>query len=164
MGDNNNRTDSKTPIVYRPTGETNRILTANNRNDADRDNVNFNINYRIADTSGNELNVDADYGLFRIKTDQMQPNIYFTPDMSMELSRSIYNFISPTDIDIYSLKLDHEQKSRGGKLGFGFKVSVVNTSNNFGRYNVIGSSKQLDVDRSNQFDYRENINAFLCEL
>ena len=36
MGDNNNRTDSKTPIVYKPTGETNRILTANNRNDADR--------------------------------------------------------------------------------------------------------------------------------
>ena len=159
MGDNSGRTNSKTPIVYKPTNVTDRILTANNRSDADRDNANFNINYRFADTSGRELNVDADYGLFRIKTDQMQPNIYYTPDMSTELSRSIYNFISPTDIDIYSLKADYEQKYKGGKLGVGFKASLVNTSNNFGRYNVIGSTKQLDIDRSNQFDYSENINA-----
>ena len=159
MGDNNNRTNSKTPIVYKPTGVTNRILTANNSSDADRDNANFNLNYRYADAAGHELNVDADYGLFRIKTDQMQPNIYYTPDMSTELSRSIYNFISPSDIDIYSLKSDYEQKYKGGKLGFGFKASLVNTSNNFGRYNVTGSTKQLDIDRSNQFDYSENINA-----
>jgi len=159
VSDNNSKTNSKTPIVYKPTGVTNRILTANNSSDADRDNVNFNFNYRFADTAGHELNVDADYGLFRIRTDQMQPNIYYTPDMSTELSRSIYNFISPTDIDIYSLKSDYEQKYKGGRLGFGFKTSLVNTANNFGRYNVVGSSKQLDVNRSNQFDYSENINA-----
>src|SRR5688572_7248127 len=159
MGDNSSRTNSKTPIVYKPTNVTDRILTANNSSDADRDNANFNINYRYADTSGRELNVDADYGVFRIKTDQFQPNIYYTPDMSTELSRSIYNFISPTDIDIYSLKADYEQKYKGGKLGVGFKTSLVNTTNNFGRYNVVGSNKQLDVDRSNQFDYSENINA-----
>ncbi len=159
MGDNNNATNSKTPIVYKPTNETNRILTANNSSEADRDNANFNFNYRYADAKGHELNVDADYGLFRIRTDQLQPNIYYSPDMSTELSRSIYNFISPTDIDIYSLKSDYEQNYKGGKLGLGFKSSLVNTANNFGRYNVIGSSKQLDVNRSNQFDYSENINA-----
>ena len=159
IGDNSGKTNSKTPIVYKPTGVTDRILTANNSSEADRNNVNINLNYRFADTAGHELNVDADYGLFSIKTNQMQPNIYYTPDMATELSRAVYNFISPTDIDIYSLKSDYEQKFKGGKLGVGFKTSVVNTSNNFGRYNVIGSSKQLDINRSNQFDYSENINA-----
>jgi len=159
IGNNSSKTKSSTPIVYKPTNETDRILTANNSSKADRDNVNFNLNYRFADTAGRELNVDADYGIFRIRTDQMQPNIYYTPDMSTELSRAIYNFISPTDIDIYTLKADYEQKYKGGRLGLGFKTSLVNTSNNFGRYNVIGNAKQLDIARSNQFDYSENINA-----
>jgi len=159
ISDNNNATNSKTPIIYKPTGITDRILTANNTSEADRDNANFNINYRFADTAGRELNVDADYGIYRIRTDQMQPNIYYTPDMSTEISRSVYNFISPTDIDLYTLKADYEQNFKGAKLGLGFKSSLVNTANNFARYNVHGSSKQLDTDRSNQFDYSENINA-----
>jgi hypothetical protein len=159
FGDNTNSTESKTPIVYKPTGVTNRILTANNTSVAERNNANFNINYRFADPRGHELNVDADYGLYRIRTDQMQPNVYYTPDMSGEISRAIYNFISPTDIDIYTLKSDYEQKYKSGKLGFGFKVSEVNTSNNFGRYDVYSNGKVLDINRSNQFDYNENINA-----
>ena len=159
FNENNSKTNSTTPIIYKPTGDTSRILTANNSNVANRDNVTFNINYRYADTAGHELNVDADYGIYRIRTDQLQPNIYYTPDMSTELNRSIYNFISPTDIDMYSLKADYEQRFKGGKLGIGFKSSIVNTENNFGRYNVIGNFKQLDTDRSNQFDYSENINA-----
>ncbi len=156
---NDNATESRTPISYKPTGVVDRILTANNKTESTRDNLNFNFNYRFADTSGHELTVDADYGFFRTKTDQLQPNIYFNPGMTNEISRTIYNFITPTDIDIYTLKADYEQKYMGGKLGIGFKSSIVNTTNNFGRYNVVGNTKTLDVPRSNQFDYSENINA-----
>jgi hypothetical protein len=159
LNDNTSKSNSLTPISYKPNGMTDRILTANNSSEAKRDNVNFNINYRYADTAGRELNLDADYGLYRIRTDQLQPNIYFTPDMQTELSRTVYNFISPTDIDIYTLKADYEQPFQKGKLGLGFKTSVINTDNNFGRYNVIGSGKTLDITRSNQFNYKENINA-----
>jgi len=149
----------KTFINYKPTGITDRILTANNELAAERKNVNFNFNYRYADTSGRELNIDLDYGLFRNKTDQLQPNIYYNPSMTTELSQKIYNFISPTDIDLYTFKADYEQNYKGGKLGIGLKSSVVNTGNNFGRYDVVGNAKTLDVNRSNQFDYSENINA-----
>jgi iron complex outermembrane recepter protein len=159
IADSRMRNDSKTPISYMPTGVTDRLLVANNRTISDRNNVNFNTNYRYADTAGRELNIDADYGLFRIKSDQLQPNYYYTPDGATKLSEYIYNFISPTDIDIYSLKSDYEQNFKKGKLGVGFKVSLVNTSNNFGRYNVLSGAKQLDLDRSNHFDYSENINA-----
>ncbi len=159
ISDNGNVSDSKTPISYKPTGIVDRVLTANNVSDATRNNANFNVNYRFADTAGHELNIDADYGIYRIKNDQLQPNIYFNPSMTSELSRTIYNFITPTDIDIYTLKADYEQNYKGGKLGLGFKSSLVSTGNNFGRYDVVGSSKILDVNRSNQFDYEENINA-----
>ncbi|HEY6062299.1 MAG TPA: TonB-dependent receptor [Chitinophagaceae bacterium] len=162
ISDSKFSSDSRTPIVYKPTGVTDRLLVANNRNNQERNNVNFNLNYRYADTSGHELNLDADYGLFRIKTNQLQPNYYYNSTQTTLLSQTIYRFISPTDINIYTLKGDYEQNFRKGKLGVGFKTSIIKTENNFGRYNVQQVSpevKQLDIPRSNQFNYSENINA-----
>ncbi|MBI1341430.1 MAG: TonB-dependent receptor [Terrimonas sp.] len=159
IGESEMRSDSRTPITYKPTGVIDRILTANNESASHRDNVNFNLNYRLVDTAGRELNMDADYGLYRMKSNQLQPNIYFDPSMQNELSSSIYNFIAPTDIDIYTFKTDYEQNFKGGKLGLGIKSSLVNTGNNFARYNVDGNIKELDLGRSNHFDYQENINA-----
>ena len=159
LSDQNMSNLAKTPISYIPTGVVDRLLVANNSTDASRNNINYNANYRYADTAGRELNLDADYGVFRIKNDQLQPNYYYNAAGTTKLSEYIYRFISPTDIDIYSIKADYSQNVKKGKLGVGFKNSLVNTGNHFGRYNVIGGVKQLDVNRSNQFDYRENINA-----
>ena len=162
ISDNDFLSESRTPIIYKPTGVTDRILKASNTNIQERNNVNFNLNYRYADTSGRELNLDADYGLFRIKSNQLQPNFYWDPTESAELGQAIYRFISPTDIDIYTLKGDYEQNFKKGRLGVGFKTSIVRTDNNFGRFNVQQIKpeiKSMDVPRSNQFDYSENINA-----
>ncbi|HWR32806.1 MAG TPA: outer membrane beta-barrel family protein, partial [Chitinophagaceae bacterium] len=156
---NNN---SRTPISYKPTSIVDRILVANNSNSSQRKNVNFNLNYRFADTSGHELNLDADYGLFRNDGNQLQPNYYYNATGNILLSQLFYRFISPTDIDIYTLKADYEQGFQKGRLGIGAKTSVIKTSNNFQRYDVQQLSpelKQLDVARSNQFNYKENINA-----
>lgn len=154
--------ESRTPIIYKPSGITDRILKASNTNLQERNNINFNLNYRYTDTSGRELNMDADYGRFRIKGNQLQPNFYWDPAETTQLSQAIYRFISPTDIDIYTVKGDYEQNYQKGRLGVGFKTSIVRTDNNFGRYDVQQIKpevKTLDVPRSNQFDYSENINA-----
>ncbi len=150
---------STTPITYIPTNVTDRILVADNNSKMKRNNVDFNFNYHYADPKGHTLDMDADYGLYRLKSDQIQPNFYYDPTGTTELNQYIYNFISPTNIDIYTLKTDYEQNYKKGRLGFGGKVSVVNTDNNFGRYDVDNNVKTLDVGRSNQFNYSENINA-----
>lgn len=150
--------NSKTNISYEPTNTLVKILEARNTNAMKRDNANFNLNYRYADTAGRELNIDADYGLFRIKGDQLQPNYYYTASGNY-LYDIVYNMLAPTDIDIYSLKADYEQNLKKGRLGFGGKISFVNSGNDFQRYNVYGNIKDLDKDRSNNFDYKENINA-----
>lgn len=151
--------NSKTNIIYHPTNVTDRILVADNTNKNQRDNVNGNLNWRFADTSGHELNVDADYGYYNLKSNQYQPNFYFDPTGENLQNQYIYNFIAPSKIDIYSLKGDYEQNFKGGRLGYGAKVSYVKTTNNFDRYNVLSNGKFLDTLRSNDFDYRENINA-----
>lgn len=162
IGDMSFNNNSRTPISYKPTGVVDRILTANNTNDMSRNNVNFNLNHRFADTSGHELNLDVDYGLFRNDGNQLQPNSYYNAAGNTLLSQVMYRFISPTDIDIYTFKADYEQNFKKGRLGIGGKIASINTGNNFQRFNVSQLTpevKALDVARSNQFDYKENINA-----
>ena len=149
---------SRTDISYQPTGEYVKKLVADNSNISTRDQNNFNVNYRYADTTGRTFNVDADYGLFRIRTDQMQPNFYFDVT-GTPIDTRIYNMVSPTDIDIYTGKADYEQNFKKGRLSLGGKSSYVNSANDFKRYNVIEDAKNLDRDRSNDFNYKENINA-----
>ena len=162
LGYNKMESDSRTPISYIPTGVVDRTLVANNRTKMDRNNVNFNINYKYADTAGRTLDLDADYGLYRLKSNQLQPNYYYSGTSNTLLNQFFYRFIAPTDIDIYTLKADYEQNFKKGKLGVGGKIAFIDTRNNFQRYNVATLSPEartLDLGRSNQFDYSENINA-----
>ncbi len=158
FSDNELGNNSRTTISEKSTGIISRILVADNNTSSKRDNVNFNLNYRYAETAGRELNMDADYGLFRIKGNQLQPNYYSDPN-GVPLSSLVYNMISPTDIDIYSFKVDYEQNFKKGRLGFGGKASYVKSGNDFQRFNVFTNGKVLDTLRSNNFNYKENINA-----
>ena len=150
---------SRTAISYHPTETMVKHLAADNTNAMSRDNSNFNLNYRYADTSGRELNINGDYGLYRNFSDQWQPNVYYDPSGLIETHRLVYNMLAPTNIDIFSVKADYEQNFKKGKLGLGGKISYVETDNDFKRYNVYTSSKALDTLRSNRFAYTENINA-----
>ncbi|MBS1608289.1 MAG: TonB-dependent receptor, partial [Bacteroidetes bacterium] len=151
---------SRTPISYIPTGVVDRILVADNSSKSKRNNTDFNLNYRFVDTSGHELNVDADYGFYRIKSNQLQPNYYFDPVSNAQTGQFIYNMIAPTNIDMYTAKADYEQNFKKGRLGLGVKTSYVKSGNDFERYNIYtNNTKQLDTLRSNGFNYKENINA-----
>jgi hypothetical protein len=150
---NNNRTD----ISYIPTNAIDRLLVANNRTDASRHNINYNANYRFADTSGHELNLDVDYGRYRNKSDQTQPNDIYDAKTNAFRENETYNMLTPSDIDIYSFKADYEQNIKGGKLGLGTKISYVQTDNTFQRFNI-SNTGSLE-DNNNNFKYKENINA-----
>lgn len=157
-GDNMSASHSLTSIFSQPGISLVKFLQAENSNDGSRNNTNANINYRFADTSGHELNIDLDYGAYRVNSDQWQPNYYVDPYGNF-LNSLVYNMIAPTDIDLYSVKADYEQDFKKGKLGLGAKVAYVETDNDFQRYNVYTSNKELDTLRSNRFRYKENINA-----
>jgi hypothetical protein len=159
IANNEFKTEGPMYFTYLPTNQLNRILKASNNNDMDRNNLNTNLNYRYAVTGGTELNIDADYGFFKIRSNQFQPNYYYQPDGTTEISRVIYNMLSPTDIDLFSLKTDYEKNYKGGRLGIGGKIGIVNTDNDFKRYDVFTSGKVLDTAKSNRFKYKENINA-----
>ncbi len=146
-------------FYYKPTNQLVKVLKATNSNEMTRDNVNTNLNYRYSVSGGTDLSIDADYGFFKIRSNQYQPNFYYLADGVTETSRVIYNMLSPTDIDLYSLKADYEQNFKEGRLAIGGKIGVVNTDNDFQRYDVYTNNKVLDTAKSNRFKYKENINA-----
>jgi len=159
INDNTMNNYSRTPISYIPTGLGYRLLIANNTQDGFRDNVNFNLNFRHTDTSGSELNIDGNYGYYKSKNDQKQPNIYKDYYTGIDQDSRVYNMVSPSEIFVANIKADYEQNFKKGRLGYGAKISLVKSSPDFQRYNVYTSTKVYDSLRSNNFEYTENINA-----
>ncbi len=149
---------SRTEISNTSTRVIDRVLVADNTNDLKRDNVNVNVNYTYNNPNGKSLTLNADYGFYDLNSDQYQPNHYYDPS-GVKTSSVIYQMLAPTNIDIYSVKGDYEQNFKKGKLGYGGKIGYVTSDNDFQRYNVYTSGKELDKDRSNRFKYQENINA-----
>jgi iron complex outermembrane recepter protein len=149
---------SRTPISYIPTNTLVKTLAADNTGKLKRNNINLNLNYSYTNTDGRSLTINADHGYYDINTNQYQPNRYFDA-AGNNYSTVITRIISPTNIYINSLKVDWEQNFKKGKLGYGGKTSFVKTDNDFQTYDVTGSSEVLNKDKSNLFDYKENINA-----
>lgn len=157
-------TSGNTRINFLPDGSTdtqvlNRILRAGNNANGHRDNGNLDLNYHHTDSLGRDLSMDADYGIYRIRSNQLQPNLYFDPTQATLLYSNIYDMLAPTNIDIYTFKTDYEQPFKKGKLGLGIKSSYVSSGNDFKQYNVIADAKFPDTTNSSNFGYKENINA-----
>lgn len=151
------KNDGETLISYIPSKTPDKLLVANNRNDMERDNMNFNLNYRFADTTGKELNIDADHGFYNIHSDQYQPNFTYNTTRTVLLNKEIYQMLAPSEIKIYTLKSDYEQNFKKGRLGVGAKLSYVTSDNNFDRFNILDNGKKME--HNNNFNYEENINA-----
>jgi iron complex outermembrane recepter protein len=156
----NNLSTSNTPIITRNNNAVYKILASNSNQNGHDNNVNFNLNYRYTNAKNKSLNVDADFGTFDVTRDLYQPNVYYDATRTNILSEVNYNLVSLATINIYSLKADYEQPFAKGTIGIGGKFAYVTSNNNFKRYNVQNALvKDLDIGKSNQFNYRENINA-----
>ncbi len=136
------------------------VLVANNTSNGDQDQYTINANYRYDNRKGRSLNIDLDYGLYKNDTYQFQPNRYFDAEKANILTEIISSFRTPTDIGIYTFKVDFEEEVFGGKLGLGSKLSRVTSENTFLVFDVDNNDKETRDDRrSNDFDYDENVYA-----
>ncbi|MEM9848395.1 MAG: outer membrane beta-barrel family protein, partial [Bacteroidota bacterium] len=150
---------TNTPIIPLVGGTPEQILIANNESQSDNYNVLGNINYRFADTSGYELLVDVDYGRYNRERTSFQPNRYVNPITDATLFERNFSMNTPIDIDIFTVKADYAQPLLGGTLGLGVKYANIRTNNIFQFYDVEENQEILNEERSNQFEYIENINA-----
>jgi iron complex outermembrane recepter protein len=161
-GVTNPRTDDaeNTSFLKSSTGVVDSIVQAVSSEKSKWKNGSVNLNFRhVFDSTGRELTADADYLRYRANKDQNFYNTSYTPEWLLKSSDILLGEL-PSDIKIYSAKIDYAHPlKKGAKIESGVKTSFVETDNTAGYYNVVGNTKTPDYDKTNRFDYKENINA-----
>ena len=119
---------------------------------------NFYLQHKI-DSSGKEITADLDFSNFSAKGSSLLNNNSYTPNEVLKNSNTLRADF-PVDITILSAKTDftHPLKNNA-KFEAGLKSSYVQTKNEANFFNVINGVDQVDFDKTNRFDYKENINA-----
>jgi len=147
--------------IYDP----NHVLTsktgATTRNDEKWKNFSGNVNFRtVLDSAGQEITADVDYVQYTATSSQPLTSYYYDAMGNLTQAPDLLLGTLPTDIRIYSGKIDYSLPlKKGAKFEAGIKSSYVKTDND-ARYDSVKTNYMLlDSGRSNHFVYDENINA-----
>ncbi len=150
LQDASGHTDS---ITHTVSADRNRVL-----------NGTLNLNLRQRFDSAHELTADADYIIYQATSTQLFTNTSSYPDGTVTGTNELKGNL-PSTIRIYSGKADYSQSlGTGSKLEAGVKSSLVQTENASDYFDLAGAVWQPDYGKTNDFNYRENINAGYLNL
>lgn len=135
------------------------ILVAEATEEAQSSNINANLNYAFKPNRSTSFSADVSYGAYMRGNNTMQPNDYYSSDMSTLLRSVDSEFSTATAIDIFSVKTDFEKRLSSVTISAGAKYSYINTDNSLATYNILNDSPVLDPDQSNDFTYLEKVAA-----
>lgn len=119
---------------------------------------NANNEFKI-DTLGKKLTADIDYSFFKTKTDIDYAYHTYFPDMTYIYDPEYERSNLGVDIKIFATKVDYTQPMWKGNVETGLKFSSVNSKNDFLFENKEGNVWVNNMQRSNMFDYTEEIAA-----
>jgi iron complex outermembrane recepter protein len=122
-------------------------------------NATANLNWRHSfDSSGRELTADFDYVVYNNISDMLLTTDYFNSYLQPTGSSYLKGHL-PSDIDIYSYKMDYTHPLKAGRIETGIKFSYVRNDNIVDYSRLLNDKWEIDQVRSNHFIYDENINA-----
>jgi iron complex outermembrane recepter protein len=157
-----NKTPFNTPgnTLISSNGIIDSSLQTSNDNVYKNQRTNANINYKYEDTLGNELNIDADYTNFNNSNVTNLATTYLN-NVNVKYNFTANDLAVSTKINIYAAKADFikQLKKWNGKLEAGLKTSAVKTNNDLFATTLTGNIFIADTNRSNNFNYNENIYA-----
>ncbi|WP_432708017.1 outer membrane beta-barrel protein [Pedobacter sp.] len=142
------------------------LVTADNPTQRSYNYAAFNLNYKSTiDTLGQDLNIDLDYASYDNSIQNGYDNHFLDPAGNEYKSPLVFRSNAPVNVNILSAKADYTYPlSTDSKLSAGIKSSYVKTENDIVFENFNENSWENDPNRSNQFQYTENINAAYLNL
>ena len=154
------QTGENTSYLKNSQGAVDSIVTASNMENGTWKNGGVNLNFRHQfDSTGKELTADLDYLNYNSDKAQQFINSSYTPSWTLKNSDQLAGQL-PSVIKIYSAKMDYTHPlKKGAKFETGVKSSYVETDNTAGYFNVLNGINYPDYEKTNRFDYKENINA-----
>ena len=147
-------------LLYGKNGELDSTINTQNisKNTFNSKGINLNYTHKY-DSTGRTLNFDLDYIRDVSGSNQLFVNNTFLPNGTLTNSQTLSDNL-PSTINIYSAKADYSHPLKGkAKLEAGIKSSYVNTNNAANYFNVVDGVSSIDYNNTNQFLYKENINA-----
>ena len=155
-----NNSSDNTTLLKNKDGEVDSVLNAIGKEKNKFSNFGANLNFRhILDSTNKEITADFDYRAYTQATNQFFTNNYLNADFSKRKNSSELRGELPSDIKIYSGRVDYSMPIKGGKFEAGVKSSYVTTDNDARYENNTGSGFTTDYGKTNHFIYKENINA-----
>lgn len=127
------------------------------------ENFGLNLNFeKNIDSAGRKLSINADYIHYRSTNDQKSNNYVTRPDGSQSDFPLFLRAFLPSNITIYSTKIDYVHPlTTNAKIEAGIKSSVVKIDNQapYQIYSEVSSLWETDSTRADYFRYSENISA-----
>lgn len=139
-------------------------LNVNLNSDQKWYNTTSNVNYRVKlDTTGTSLSFDADFSYYDNKRSENYINRL--EDKNSVINTKYLRNTQPVNISVYSFKSDYSGKiGKKFDLDLGLKFSYVITNNLVVFDTLQGQTWVRENDFTNNFDYKENINAVYGNL
>ncbi|GAC1423786.1 MAG: outer membrane beta-barrel family protein [Flavisolibacter sp.] len=153
-------TSKSTSLLQDSKATVDSIVYAVSSNNNKWKNSSINLNFRHQfDSTGTELTSDVDYVSYKSAGVQNFTNTTLNPNWDEKHSEQLFSNL-PVKVDIYSAKLDFSKPlKKEAKLEGGIKSSYVKTNNTAAYFNILKADKSVDYSKTNNFLYKENINA-----
>jgi len=159
LNDTNEDNESNTPVMNAGDSSLREILFSNVNSDINSNNYLFSGNYRFEPSGNTTIDIDASFSKFSRTGDTDQPNTWLGPDGST-VRREVNNrFLTDSGIDLWAAQADLEQRFGTVQFSAGGKYSSISTVNDFTFYDIVSGTQILDTNRSNKFEYKEEIVA-----
>jgi outer membrane receptor protein involved in Fe transport len=111
------------------------------------------------DSTGKEITIDIDFSKFTATGGSLLENNSYSVDNIFK-SGNVLRGDFPVNISIISAKTDYTHPLKNNaKFEVGLKSSYVETNNEANFFNIVNGIDEIDFDKTNTFNYKENINA-----
>jgi outer membrane receptor protein involved in Fe transport len=133
-----------------------------NQGDSNVNNTNHSLNFHAVtqlDSLGKNISVDADYFTFNSENSRD----FFTEEfnntgVSQGINSSALN-IANQEIENFTSKIDVDFPIKKIDVSYGIKASFTKTKSDVLYFDTLSGSAVLDPNRSNEFDYQEDVLA-----
>lgn len=159
INDRSNDLQSSTGIFDSADVIPGEILMAETQDKIPTQNYVLNLNYRMIPSDKSNLSLDFSLGRYISSKDTEQPNTYFDVDMTNLLRSNESQYNSNTGINLWTSMLEYEKKFKNLTIITGAKYSFVSSNNQLAFYDIVSDIPVLNINRSNDFTYQENVAA-----
>jgi hypothetical protein len=135
-------------------------------NTSDWKSFSANLNFRtLLDKKGKELTSDIDFITYGSTNKQFMVNSYFDATGNAFIKADTLQGRLPQNIKVYSGRVDYlHPLKKNARFEAGIKSSIVRTDNNASYDSIQYGNIVHDFNRSNHFNYEENVNAAYVNL